>query len=81
VKREARKIMNKMMLALGLVLIVIAVILFGVQYGAHVFNIYDSTTTKYGFYGGVGVLGVIGLIIAAWGYMKKPAAAKTPTKS
>lgn len=66
--------MNKMMLTFGIVLIIIAVILFGIQYGAHVFSIYDSDTTKYGYYGGVGVIGLIGLIIAAYGYMKKPAA-------
>jgi bacteriorhodopsin len=67
-----------MMLALGAIIFIIAVILFGVQYGAHVFNIYDSDTTKWGYYGGVGVLGLIGLIIAAWAYMKKPATAEKP---
>ena len=73
--------MNRMMLALGVGLVIIAVILFAVQYEAHYFNIYDSTTTKYGYYGGVGLLGLIGLVIAAWAYMKKPATAKTRTRS
>ena len=68
--------MNKMIVAFGILLIIIAVILFGIQYGAHVFDIYSGgSTTKYGYYGGVGLIGLIGLILAIYGYMKKPAAA------
>jgi hypothetical protein len=75
--------MNKMIVAFGILLIIIAVILFGIQYSSHVFSIYDSTTTKYGYYGGVAVIGIIGLILAAYGYMKKPAApaAQTPAQT
>jgi hypothetical protein len=73
--------MNKMTLAFGILLIIIALILGGVQLAAHVFNIYGSTTTKYGYYGVVGVIGLIGIIIAAWSYMKKPTVAQTTTQS
>ncbi len=74
--------MNKTMTAVGLVLIVIAIILFAIQYGAHVFSIYESSTTKYGYYGVVGVIGLIGLILAAYGYMKKSATvAATPAQT
>ncbi len=66
--------MNKTITAVGIVLIIIAIILFAIQYGGHVFSIYESGTTKYGYYGGVGVIGLIGLILAGYGYMKKPAA-------
>jgi uncharacterized membrane protein len=72
--------MNKTITAVGIVLIFIAIILFAIQYGAHVFSIYDSDTTKYGYYGGVGVIGLIGLILAAYGYMKNPTAkSEAPT--
>lgn len=68
--------MNKMMLALGIVLIIIALILGAVQLTAHVFSIYGSRTTLYGYYGVVGFLGLIGIIITAWSYMKKPTVAQ-----
>lgn len=65
------------MLALGTVLIIIALILGGVQLTAHVFSIYGSTATKYGYYGIVGLIGLIGIIVSIWSYVKKPAAQKT----
>jgi len=72
--------MNKTITAVGIVLVLIAIILFAIQYGAHMFSIYDSDTTKYGYYGGAGVIGLIGLILAAYGYMKNPAAkSETPS--
>jgi len=73
--------MNKMMLALGIVLIIIALILGAVQLTAHVFSIYGSTTTKYGYYAVVGVIGLIGIIIAAWSYMNKPTVAQTTAQN
>jgi hypothetical protein len=76
--------MNKTIVAFGIVLIIIAVILFGIQYGAHVFDIYSGgDTTKYGYYGGVGVIGLIGLILAGYGYMRKSEApaSETPASS
>jgi hypothetical protein len=70
-----------MMLALGIVLIIIALILGAVQLTSHVFSIYGSTATKYGYYGVVGVVGLIGIIVAVWSYMKKPTVAQTTAQS
>ena len=64
--------MDKRILALGIVLIIIALILGAIQYGAHVFSIYGSSTTKYAYYGLIGLIGLIGIILAAWSYMMKP---------
>jgi hypothetical protein len=69
--------MNKMMLGLGVVLIIIALILGAVQLTAHVFSIYGSTTTKYAYYVVVAIIGLIGIIIAAWSYMKKSPVTQT----
>ena len=76
------KIMNKMMLALGILLIIIALILGAVQLTVHVFSIYGSTTAKYGYYGVIGVIGLIGIILALWSLMKTeaPAKATQPTQ-
>lgn len=68
--------MNKMMLVLGIVLVIVALILGAVQLTAHALSIYGSTTTKYGYYAVVGVIGLIGIIITAWSYMKKPTVAQ-----
>jgi hypothetical protein len=73
--------MNKMMLALGIVLILITLTLGAAQLTAHVFSIYGSTTIKYGYYGVVGVIGLIGIIVAAWSYMRKPTVAQTTAQS
>ncbi|MGD0160363.1 MAG: hypothetical protein ABSB89_08705 [Candidatus Bathyarchaeia archaeon] len=72
--------MNKGVLALGVVLIIIAIILGAIQVGAHVFSIYGSSTTKYGYYGLVGIIGLIGIILAAWAYMMKPKMQKPEQK-
>jgi hypothetical protein len=68
--------MNKMMLVLGIVLVIVALILGAVQLTGHVFSVYGSTTIKYGYYAVVGVIGLIGIIITAWSYMKKPTVAQ-----
>jgi uncharacterized membrane protein YcjF (UPF0283 family) len=77
IERRRGKITNKMMLALGIVLIIIALILGAVQLTAHVFSIYGSIASKYGYYGVVGVIGLIGIIIATWSCMKRPTVAQT----
>jgi len=64
--------LDKRILALGIVLIIIALILGAIQVGAHVFSIYGSSTTKYAYYGLVGLIGLIGIILVAWSYMMKP---------
>jgi len=69
-----------MMLALGIVLIIIALILGAVQLTAHAFSIYGSRTTKYGYYAVVLVIGLIGIMIAAYSYVKKPTVAQTKLK-
>lgn len=66
-----------MMLGLGIVLIIIALILGAVQLTTHVFSIYGSTTTKYAYYGVVSIIGLMGIIIAAWSYMKKSTVTQT----
>jgi hypothetical protein len=57
-------------MALGGVLIIIALILGGLQ----LFNIYDFTQTMgrhLYVYGLFGVIGLIGLILLGWAYLKK----------
>ena len=58
------------LLIVGLVLIVIAVILGGIQV-SHAYNIYGATAHKWYFYGGVAVIGIVGIILAAWAALKK----------
>lgn len=69
--------MDKMAFALGIVLIIIALIIGAVQLTSHVFNIYGSTTTKYGYYTVIAAIGLIGIIVAAWSFMRKPTATQT----
>ena len=56
--------------AIGAVLIIVALILGGLQL-LHIYNIYGTSDNKWYFYGAVGVIGLIGIILAAWGLMKK----------
>jgi hypothetical protein len=59
-----------MMLYGGIVLIIIAIILGAAQhFGAY--NFYGEAGNKWYFYGLVGVIGLIGIVLAAWSYMKK----------
>lgn len=70
-----------MMLSAGVIFILIAIILGVTQH--YIYNIYGSSDNKWYFYALVAIIGVIGIILAAWAYMKnevkpeKPAA--TPT--
>jgi hypothetical protein len=65
--------LDKRILALGVVLIIIAIILGAVRYsGAYDFGVaYGSGNGSY-FYGLAGIIGLIGIILAAWSYMRKP---------
>lgn len=68
--------MNTGITAIGIVLIIIALILGGLQ----VFNMYDFTPAlgrHLYVYGLFGVIGLIGIILAAWGAMKKEKPATT----
>ncbi|NWG11407.1 hypothetical protein HXY33_06660 [Candidatus Bathyarchaeota archaeon] len=60
---------------LGILLIIIALILAVVQH-YNIYNFYGDVSNKWYFWGFAVVLGIIGLIVAAWEYMKKPAPAQ-----
>jgi hypothetical protein len=65
--------LDKRILALGIVLIIIALILGAVQhFNALGYSIYGGDENKWYFYGLVGVIGLIGIILAAWSYLRKP---------
>jgi hypothetical protein len=65
--------LDKRILALGIVLVIIALILGAVQhFNALGYSIYGGDENKWYFYGLVGVIGLIGIILAAWSYMRKP---------
>jgi hypothetical protein len=71
-KRRRDVSLNKMTFYLGILLVIIAIIVGAVRYS----NTYDfgvSYGAGYGlyFYGLVGIIGLIGIIIAAWSYIKK----------
>lgn len=66
-------------LLFGGLLVLIAIILFLVQHFG-VYNIYGDPSNKWYFYGLVGVIGLLGVIIAAWFYMKKPPAQTAPAQ-
>lgn len=66
--------MDKRILAVGIVLILIAILLFLVQhfyFGPNNQSLYGSEGNKWYFYGLVGITGLIGLIVAAWSYMRE----------
>lgn len=66
--------MDKRILALGLVLIIIAIILGAMQhyyFGPNNQSLYGGEENKYYFYGLVAIIGLIGIILAAWSYMRK----------
>jgi hypothetical protein len=70
------KYLNKktVVLAVGVLLIIIALILGGVQHFGP--NIYGSESNKWYFYALLGIIGLVGIIIAAWGLLMKEAPAK-----
>jgi hypothetical protein len=57
-------------MALGGVLIIIAIIVFAVQHFG-TYNLYGDVANKWYFYGLVGVIGLIGVILISWAYLKK----------
>jgi Na+/melibiose symporter-like transporter len=70
--------LNKMMLYGGILLVIIALILGVVQhFGGPTYNMYGDESNKWYFYGLVGVIGVLGIVLAIWTYMKKTEPAKT----
>ena len=64
-------------MAVGVLLIIIALILGGVRLSGRddLYVPYKSGSGWY-FYGLVGIIGLIGIIIAVWGLMKREAPAK-----
>jgi len=64
------------LLIVGVVLIVIAVILGGIQV-SHAYNIYGAAAHKWYFYGAVAVIGIVGIILAVWGLVKKETTKQT----
>lgn len=59
-------------LAIGAALIIIALILGGLQ-DLHIANIYEGVENKWYFYGAVGTVLLVGIILVAWGLLKKEA--------
>jgi uncharacterized membrane protein len=55
--------------ALGVLLIIIAIILAAVQHSG-VAKLYGAASNKSYFYGLLVVIGIIGIIFIAWGFMK-----------
>jgi hypothetical protein len=55
---------------IGVVLIIIAIIL-GIVQHFNMYNFYGDVDNKWYFYGAVAVIGIIGIIAAAWAYLKK----------
>lgn len=70
-KKEALFLKTKVVaLVLGAILIVIVVILGLVQI-FRVYNIYGVAQNRLYFYGALAISGITGLILAAWGLLKK----------
>lgn len=63
---------NKILLYCGILLIIVALILGGVQHFTD-YNLYGAQDNKNYFWGLVGVIGLIGIVLAVWSFMKKSA--------
>jgi hypothetical protein len=59
-------------LAIGATLIIIALILGGLQ-DLHIANIYGAVENKWYFYSAVGAILLVGIVLVAWGLIKKEA--------
>ena len=71
--------MNKTLMTIGIILIIIALIL-GIIQHTNTYNFYGEEANKWYFYGTVALIGLIGIIAAAWSYIKKPTPKpKTPS--
>ena len=57
-------------LVLGLALILTALIFGGVQL-LHIYNIYGRGSNRWYFYGAVGTIGILGIMLVAWGLLRK----------
>ena len=60
--------MDKGILAFGIVLIIIAIILGAIRLS----DAYDFGMRRLYLYGIAGIIGLIGIILVAWSYMRKP---------
>jgi hypothetical protein len=59
-----------MLMILGAILIIVALIL-GIVQHYNVYNFYGDAANKWYFYSIVALIGIIGIIAAAWSYIKK----------
>jgi len=62
--------MIKKIFYFGIVLMVIALILGGVQ-DLHAYNIYGSAANKWYFYSVIGIVFLVGIALVLWSYMKR----------
>jgi uncharacterized membrane protein len=71
IKKRSMKLKSKMVfMIVGVCLIVVALILGAVQHFG-VYNIYGTESNKWYFYGPVGAVGLVGIVLAIWSLMKK----------
>jgi surface polysaccharide O-acyltransferase-like enzyme len=74
--REEKTLDSKMLeKALGTLLIIIAIILAAIQHFGG-YNLYGDPGNKWYFYGLIIIIGIIGVILIAWGYMKSSSSKK-----
>ena len=71
--------MNKIMLYVGGILVIIAIILGAVQHFG--VNLYGDASNKWYFWMLVAIIGIIGIILAAWSFMKNGTAPEKPAAS
>jgi Kef-type K+ transport system membrane component KefB len=76
---EVRRVerLKKAIAALGGVFIIIALIM-GIMQHFGVYSFYGDESNKWYFYGGIGVIGLIGIILAVWATMKQETKKETP---